>query len=136
MLAVHDESTFLSGDVATKRWFFGNEALFYCKGKGRSVMTNDFLVQHPSNPFFALNEKGYEKAIQRYPQVQAASDIDYYDRSATASIQVGQGSYFDNETMLQQFEELFQLIQFKQDFKDHEIEIVVDNACTHTRKIA
>ena len=99
-------------------------------------MINDFLVQHPSNPFFVLNEKGYEKAIQRYPQVQAASDIDYYDRSATASIQVGQGPYFDNETILQQFEELFQLIQFKQDFKDHEIEIVKDNARTHTHKIA
>ena len=68
------------------------------------------------------------------PQLQAASDIDYYDRSATALIQVGQDSYFDNETILEQFEKLFQLIQFKRNFKDHEIEIVVDNAHTHTAK--
>ena len=92
----HDESTFLSDDVATKRWFFGNEALFYCKERRRSVMISDFLVQRPSNPFFTLNEKEYENAIQRYPQVQAACDINYYDRSATASTKVGQDSYFDN----------------------------------------
>ena len=76
-------------------------------------MMSDFLVQHPFNPFFTLNEKEYENAIQRYPQVQAACDIDYYDRSATASTQVGQDPYFDNETISQQFEKLIQLIQFK-----------------------
>ncbi|CAF0955980.1 unnamed protein product [Didymodactylos carnosus] len=55
-------------------------------------------------------------------------------RSATASIHVGQDSYFDNETVLEQFERLFQLIEFKEDFKNHKIEIVVDNARTHTAK--
>ena len=97
-------------------------------------MISDFLVQHPSNLFFMLNEKEYEKAIQRYPQLQASSDIDYYDGSATALIQVGQDSYFDNETILEQFDKLFKLIQFKRNFKDHEIEIIVDNARTHTAK--
>jgi hypothetical protein len=37
-------------------------------------------------------------------------------------------------TILQQFERLFQLFEFKEQYKDHTIECIVDNARTHTAK--
>ena len=68
-LLVHDESTFRSGEVSNKRWFFGEKTPFYSKGRGRSNMVSDFLVQQGSGPFFTLNQKEYEKAIAKYHQV-------------------------------------------------------------------
>jgi len=62
------------------------------------------------------------------------TEITYVDRSATASINVGTDSYFDNLTILEQFERIFQLLEFKEVYKNHSIEIVVDNARTHTAK--
>ena len=53
----HDESTFRSGETRAKRWLFDDAAPFFSKGNGRSVMVSDFIVQHPSGPFFQLNEK-------------------------------------------------------------------------------
>jgi len=67
-------------------------------------------------------------------QLANDTDIDYVERSATASINVGQDSYFDNFTILEQFERLFQLLEFKEQYKDHTIVCVVDNARTHTAK--
>ncbi|CAF1539367.1 unnamed protein product, partial [Rotaria sp. Silwood1] len=52
ILIFHDESTFRSGDVSPKRWFFSENTPFFSKGRGRSHMVSDFLVQHPSGPFF------------------------------------------------------------------------------------
>ncbi|CAF5122075.1 unnamed protein product, partial [Rotaria sp. Silwood1] len=49
---VHDESTFRSGEVSPKRWFFKENTLFFSKGRGRSHMVSDFFVQHGSGPFF------------------------------------------------------------------------------------
>jgi hypothetical protein len=54
--------------------------------------------------------------------------------AATGSINVGQDSYFNNFTILEQFERLIQLSEFKQQYKDHAIECVVDNARTHSAK--
>ncbi|CAF4521788.1 unnamed protein product, partial [Didymodactylos carnosus] len=130
----HDESTFRSGEVSNKRWFFGEVAPFYSKGRGLSNMASDFLVQHSSGPFFQLNEKEYEKAVSKYPQLKTSTGVDYVERSATASINVGQNAYFDNSTILEQFERLFMLIEFKEAYRNHTIEIVVDNARTHTAK--
>lgn len=56
------------------------------------------------------------------------------ERTATASINVGYDAYFDNETILNQFERLFQMLEFKQDYKQHQIDIMVDNARTYTAK--
>ena len=53
--------------------------------------------------------------------------LNYLENSATASINVGIDGYFANETILSQFERLFQLI----DFKGHQVEVVVDDVCTH-----
>lgn len=32
-------------------------------------MVKDFLVQHPSGPFFNLSDSEYKKALRKYPQV-------------------------------------------------------------------
>ena len=45
---------------------------------------------------------------------------------------IGGNSYFDNETILKQYERLFQLLYFKVDYKDHDFVCLVDNARTHT----
>lgn len=111
-------------------------------------MVSDFLVQHPSGPFFSLPESEFKKAVHKYPQVcclgicvyqeifvfthllqlKHSNGLTYTERSATASINVGQEGYFDNATVLKQFERLFQLLEFKQEFENHAIECVVDNA--------
>ncbi|CAF4492036.1 unnamed protein product, partial [Didymodactylos carnosus] len=90
--------------------------------------------QHSSGPFFQLNEKEYEKAVSKYPQLKTSTGVDYVERSVTASINVGQDAYFDNSTILGQFERLFMLTEFKEAYRNHTIEIVVDNARTHTAK--
>ncbi|CAF1473826.1 unnamed protein product [Didymodactylos carnosus] len=71
---------------------------------------------------------------QQPPCLKTSTGVDYVERSATASINVGQGAYFDNSTILEQFERLFMLIEFKEACRNHTIEIVVDNARTHTAK--
>jgi hypothetical protein len=71
LILVHDESTFKCGEVSAKRWFFGEEAPFHSKGRGRSNMISDFLVQHPSAPFFSLSESEYQKALVKYPQLDS-----------------------------------------------------------------
>ncbi|CAF4603047.1 unnamed protein product, partial [Rotaria sp. Silwood2] len=90
---------------------------------------------HPSGPFLTLSDKEYQQALVLYPEL--ADDIDdvtYVEKTATASIKVGYDSYFDNLTILAQFERLFKLLQFKSEFKHHNIEVIVDNATTHTAK--
>ena len=54
--------------------------------------------------------------------------------SASAFIVIGSDNYFDNETVSEQFERLLRLIKFKKGFRGHRIEIVVDNARTHTAR--
>ena len=51
------------------------------------------------------------------------------------SIIPGQDSYFDSDTILSQFERLFQILEFKTEYQNpvrSNIEILVDNARTHT----
>jgi len=134
-LIVHDESTFRSGEVSPKRWFFKENIPFFSKGRGRSHMVSDFLVQHPSGPFFELNEDEWKQAVAKYKTLTDNSDVNYVSRTATASINIGTDAYFDNDTILSQFERLFQMLEFKQAYKCHEIEIIVDNARTHTAKV-
>jgi hypothetical protein len=131
---VHDESTFKSGEVSAKRWFFGDQAPFHSKGRGKSNMVSDFLMQHPAGPFFQLDENEYKRAVDKYPELQAPSDIEYIQRTATASIQVGRDAYFDNPTILEQFERIFKMLKYKVELKAHAIEFIVDNARTHSAK--
>jgi hypothetical protein len=132
--SVHDESTFKSGEVSNKRWFLGEQAPFHSKGRGRSNMVSDFLVQHPSGPFFSLSEKEFSQAVKQFPELEWPSDIDFLPRSATACISLGRDSYFDNVTILEQFERLFKLMKFKTEFKNAEVQCIVDNARTHSAK--
>ncbi|CAF2138799.1 unnamed protein product [Rotaria magnacalcarata] len=135
VLIFHDESTFRSGEVSPKRWLFNNNAPFFSKGRGRSVMISDYLVMHPSGPFLTLSDKEYQQALVLYPELaDDVDDVTYVEKTATASIKVGYDSYFDNLTILAQFERLFKLLQFKSEFKHHNIEVIVDNATTHTAK--
>ena len=97
-------------------------------------MVSDFLVQHPDGPFFELSENEWERAIEKYRALATTDNVGYIPRTATASLSIGTDGYFDNETILCQFERLFQLIEFKEDYKNRQIEILVDNARTHTAK--
>jgi hypothetical protein len=97
-------------------------------------MVSDFLVQHPSGSFFELSEDEWKQAVAKYKSISADSDVNYLNRTATASINIGTDAYFDNDTILSQFERLFQMLEFKQEYKDNQIEIIVDNARTHTKK--
>ena len=42
--------------------------------------------------------------------------------------------YVDNDLILEQFERLFKLLQFKTSNKDKKVKLIVDNATTHTSK--
>ena len=98
-------------------------------------MISDYLVMHPSGAFFTLNDKEYQKALALYPELaDDVGDVTYVEKTATGSINVGYDSYFDNSTILLQFERLFKLLHFNREFKNHNIEVIVDNAATHTAK--
>lgn len=64
-------------------------------------MVSDFLVQHPSGPYFSLSEREFTQAVKPFPELELPSDIDYLPYSATASISLGGDSYFDNATVLE-----------------------------------
>ncbi|CAF4049009.1 unnamed protein product [Rotaria sp. Silwood1] len=102
ILIFHDESTFRSGEIASRRWFYGDQAPFYSKGRGRSNMVSDFVVQHHSGPYFNLSEKEMKRAVKKYPQLAASTDLDYVPRTATASLHIGYDCYMDNEAVLDQ----------------------------------
>ena len=42
--------------------------------------------------------------------------------------------YYDNSIILLQFERLFKLLNFKEEYENHNIEVLVDNARIHTGK--
>lgn len=95
-------------------------------------MGSDFIVQHPSGPWFQLSVTEWAKAVAVYPELLNIGEVNYLDRTASAYIPLNGDSYFDSETILNQFERLFKMIQFKEDFLAYDIEILVDNATTHT----
>ncbi|CAF5030387.1 unnamed protein product, partial [Rotaria sp. Silwood1] len=134
ILMCHDESTFRSAEVSAKRWVMNENSGLFSKDRGRSYMVSDFLVQHPSGPFFSLNDTEWKEAIKKYPTLDQINDVEYVERSVTASINIGTDYYFDNNTILEQFERLYQMLEFKKEFQNHDIEIIVDNARTHTAK--
>jgi hypothetical protein len=114
--------------------FFKKIHRFFSKGRGRSHMISDFLVQHPRGLIFELSGNEWRQAYAKYKSLSVDGDVNYIDRTATATINIGTDAYFDNDTILGQFERLFQLLEFKQEYKHNQIEIVVDNARTHTTK--
>ena len=95
-------------------------------------MCSDLLVMHPSGPFFSLTDKEYSEALKKYPNLNDDCDINYEKNSASAAINVGGDNYFDNENILSQFKRLFQLLPFKEEYKNHDFVCLADNARTHT----
>ena len=138
VLLCHDESTFRCGEQTAKRWIMEGKEPFISKGRGRSLMVSDFLVAHPSGPFFQLSDIEWDNCIKKYPDIVNFQGVNYVEKTCTGSIEPGQGNYFSAETVLEQFERLFQMIEFKTVFNHpvkHDIEIIVDNARTHTAQV-
>ena len=74
-------------------------------------------------------------AVKEYPQLlNPESKLTYYERSASGWLETGKDNYVDNEVILEQFERLFILLKFKKCFSHAAIEIIVDNARTHSAK--
>ena len=132
ILLSHDESTYKSGEVSMFRWLFPNMAQFFNKGRGRSIMVSQF---HNTTDIFKLSESEWERAVADHPELEKEDEIlNYYPRSANAWIEPKKDNYFDNKVILRQFERLFILLKYKEDFKDFEFEILIDNARTHRAK--
>ncbi|CAF2086692.1 unnamed protein product [Rotaria magnacalcarata] len=132
ILLCHDESTYKCGEIAAKRWIMSDNAPFYNKGRGRSIMCSDLLVMHPSGPFFSLTDKEYSEALKKYPHLNDDCDINYEKNSVSAAINVGGDNYFDNQDILSQFKCLFQLLPFKNEYKNHNFVCLLDNTITNT----
>lgn len=135
ILLAHDESTFRSGDVQYCRWFLPGHEPFHNKGRGRSIMVSDFLVQF-DEPLFELSQEEYDLALQRYPELDEPDEfLNFFPRSASAWIHPQKDCYFNNSTILKQFERLFKLSQFKRAYQEKQLEVLVDNATTHSAKL-
>ena len=93
-------------------------------------MLSDFIVNFPGETYFIHSEDEWNNAIAKYPEL--LQDKKYFPMTATAAIHPKKDNYFDNDIILEQFERLFKLIQFKEDWKNHKIEVLVDNARTHS----
>ncbi len=101
-------------------------------------MVSDFLVAHPSGPFFSLSDDEMKKCIKKYPNIEVLNGVNYVNRTWIGSIQPGKDNYFNSDTVLIQFERLFQMLEFNSEFNEPaklSIEIWVDNARTHTAQV-
>jgi hypothetical protein len=63
---IHDESTSESDEVSPKRSFFGENAPFHSKERCISNVAGDFIVLHPSGPFFKVSKQELEKALKKH----------------------------------------------------------------------
>ena len=97
-------------------------------------MVSDSLIAHPENPFFHLSQDEWTAAVRKYPELLDDDGIQYIERSASGSIQVGYGGYFDNDAVINQFTRLFKMLTFKKAYANHKFHVIVDNARTHSAK--
>ena len=97
-------------------------------------MVSDFLVLD-DEPFFQLNDNEFRQAVRKYPELNSTDNF-FLKNSATIHIEPGKAKdgYIDNELILEQFERLFKLLQYKKSFENKKIMLIVDNATTHTAK--
>ena len=102
ILVSHDESTLKSGEMTIKSWRFGLNSPFYSKGRGRSILVSDFIIQHPTCPFFELSDFEWQNATQMYPELLLDEYL-YLPKTATRFIELNGSNYFDNDTILEQF---------------------------------
>ncbi|CAF4626466.1 unnamed protein product, partial [Rotaria sp. Silwood2] len=74
--------------------------------RARPYMVSDFLVQCPSGPLSKFSENQWKQVVRKYQSLSVHGDVNYLDRTATASIKIRTDAYFDNGTILGQFERL------------------------------
>jgi len=85
---------------------------------------------------FEINEQEWNAAIKEHPELdESQNQMSFFNRTASAWIEPGKDCYFNNEDILYQFERLFKLLKFKKAYENFEVEILVDNARTHTSKL-
>lgn len=97
-------------------------------------MLSDFLVAHPSGPFFSLNDDEWSRAVSKYMSFLNNHGINFVEQTSTGSIITGSDGYFYNESILCQFDRL----EFKEEFQtvpSKHIVILVDNVRTHSTKV-
>ena len=131
----HDEVHHGSNEQSPRRWVKEGAEPFISKGRGRGIMISEFLVAHPSGSSFSLNEEEWKEATEKYPSLLEDHGIRYEPRTCIGSIIPGQEGYFDSDSVLNQFERLFQMLPFKKAYNQPvqcDFEIIVDNARTHT----
>lgn len=137
ILMFHDESTFRSGEQSKYRLNRIGFEQFVNKGRGRSFMISDFIVCG-EEPFFSLTEEEWNAAVDEFPDLNEPSNMEYEPRTATGGLIPGGDNYMDNIAVLSQFTRLFKMLKHKKAYNypvKHNIEIVVDNARTHTALI-
>ena len=136
ILLAHDESTFKAGEIQSHRWIFPENAPLYSKGRGKGLMLSYFIVMHDTEILFELDKDEWNSAVKEYPKLlsNSHSKLNFFERSASGWLETGKDNYVDNETILEQFERLFILLKFKKCFSHASIEIIVDNARTHSAK--
>lgn len=134
ILMFHDESTFRSGEIPKNILQRKGFEKFTSKGLGKSIMVSDFIVSG-KECFFHLSPEEWSNAVAEFPDLIDKTLLDFVPNTATASIRPGQDGYMDNKSVLLQFERLFKMLKHKKEYMSpvaHTIEIVVDNARTHT----
>ncbi len=136
VILFHDETTYNSTDTCSKKWTHHDHTSFYNKSRGRNLMFSGFIVAHEHFSYFNLSDEEFKKAAKKYPSL-LEPQLRYDKNSCDDSMNPGasQDGYFDNDCVLDQFERLFQMLEFKTAFNfpvKNDIEIVVDNARTHT----
>ena len=96
-------------------------------------MVSDFLVLD-EEPFFHLNDEEFKLAVKKYPDL--ATQNFFIKNTATIHLEPGKAKdgYIDNHLILEQFERLFKLLKFKKSYENKKIQIIVDNATTHTSR--
>ena len=80
-----------------------------------------------------MNEKEWTNAVKRFPDL-LDTNLYYEKYSATVAVHSSVDPYFDNNILSLQFERLFKLLNFKEEYKNHNIEVLVDNARIHMTK--
>jgi hypothetical protein len=56
-------------------------------------MISDFIVLHPSNPFFCLTDAEMERAVSKYPDLAKENSVQFYERCCTGRINPGGDCY-------------------------------------------
>lgn len=99
-------------------------------------MISDFLTSDLNMPVFVLSEEEWERAISEEKWLVSENRLNFLEKSATSIITPSKDSYFDNDSILEQFKRLFTLMKYSETFRrvDYRVDLLVDNATTHTKR--